>query len=65
MEELRELIPLLVPILVIQVALIVVALLDLSKRTETRGPRWMWVFIIIFLNLLGPILYFVVGRDES
>lgn len=65
MEELRELIPLLIPILIIQLALIVVALLDLSKRTETNGPRWLWVIIIIFLNMLGPILYFLVGRKES
>jgi len=65
MEELRELIPLLAPILIIQLVLIVVALLDLSKRTETNGPRWLWVVIIIFLNMLGPVLYFLVGRKES
>lgn len=65
MEELRELIPLLIPILIIQLILIVVALLDLSRRTNTNGPRWLWVIIIIFLNMLGPILYFLVGREES
>lgn len=65
MEELRELIPLLAPILIIQIVLIVVALLDLSKRAKTKGPRWLWVVIIIFLNMLGPILYFLVGREES
>lgn len=65
MEELRELIPLLIPILIIQFVLIAVALSDLVKRTETNGPRWMWVVIIIFLNMLGPILYFLVGRKES
>ena len=65
MEELRELIPLLIPILIIQLVLIVVALRDLSGRAATNGPRWMWVIIIIFLNMLGPILYFLVGREES
>ncbi len=65
MEELRELIPLLIPILIIQLILIVVALLDLSRRTKINGPRWLWVIIIIFLNMLGPILYFLVGREES
>ena len=65
MEELRQLIPLLIPILIIQLVLIVVALLDLARRTETNGPRWMWVVVIVFLNMLGPILYFLVGRKES
>lgn len=65
MEELRELLPLLIPILVLQLILIVVALLDLSRRAVTRGPKWVWVLVILFVNLLGPIIYFVFGREEA
>jgi hypothetical protein len=25
----------------------------------------VWALIIIFVNLLGPLLYFLVGREES
>ena len=25
----------------------------------------MWAVIIVFVNLIGPILYFLVGRDEG
>lgn len=53
-----------VPIIVIQLILMVVALLDLSKRERTKGPKWMWALIIILGELLGPILYFVLGREE-
>jgi hypothetical protein len=39
---------------------------DLVKREKTRGPKWLWALIILFVNLLGPIIYFVFGRqDES
>lgn len=65
MDEIRELLPLIIPILIIQLVLIVVALSDLVQRTETNGPRWLWVIVIIFFNMLGPILYFLVGRKES
>lgn len=65
MDEIRELLPLIIPILIIQLVLIVVALSDLVKRAETNGPRWLWVVVIIFFNMLGPILYFLVGRKES
>ncbi len=62
---LEQILPLLVPIIVIQLILLVVALLDLRKQTTTRGPRWMWAIIIIFVNIVGPILYFVLARKEE
>ncbi|MGD2077171.1 MAG: PLD nuclease N-terminal domain-containing protein [Chloroflexota bacterium] len=66
LEELTRLIPLLIPVILIQIGLMVVALLDLIKREQTRGPKWVWVLVIVLLNLIGPIVYLVVGRqDES
>ncbi len=64
MAQIRELLPFLIPILLLQLVLIVVALLDLARRERTRGPKWLWVVIIVFVNLIGPIIYFVVGREE-
>lgn len=65
LSMLRELLPLLAPLLVLQLILIVAALLDLSKRGQTRGPKWIWVLVIVFVNFIGPLLYFLVGRDEA
>lgn len=56
---------LLAPLIIIQVILIVVALIDLIKRQNTLGPKWMWTLIIIFVTTLGPIIYFVVGRKHD
>lgn len=53
------------PILIIQLILMVIGLVDLSKRESTRGPKLMWVFIIIFCSLLGSISYFVIGRRND
>lgn len=64
-EQLRDVLPLLIPILIIQVALVVYALMDLIRRPQTRGPKWLWVIVILFINLIGPIVYLVVGRDEG
>ncbi len=50
------------PILLLQFVLIVVALIDLVRIPATNGPKWMWALIIIFANLIGPIVYFIVGR---
>ncbi|MET3683116.1 hypothetical protein ABID56_001207 [Alkalibacillus flavidus] len=53
---------LIVPLVVLQLILIIVALIDLRRVDATNGPKWLWVLIIIFGNLAGPILYFIVGR---
>jgi hypothetical protein len=64
-EQLRQFLPLLIPILVIQLGLIVAALIDLARRPVTRGPKWLWVVVILFVNFIGPIIYFLVGREEA
>ncbi|WP_342527517.1 PLD nuclease N-terminal domain-containing protein [Chryseomicrobium sp. FSL W7-1435] len=66
MEVLNE-IPwgLVAPILVLQFILIVVALVDLVRIEATNGPKWIWALIIIFINLIGPIVYFVMGRNSQ
>jgi membrane protein DedA with SNARE-associated domain len=56
---------LIVPIIIIDLILVIAALLDLSRTEETKGPKWMWALIIIIVNLLGPIIYFIVGRRND
>ena len=65
MENVQQYIPLIIPLVLIQLVLMVTALLDLRKREKTRGPKWMWAVIIILGELIGPIVYFTVGRLEE
>ena len=53
------------PLIVLQVILMIAALVSCIKQEETNGPKWMWVLIILFVNILGPILYFVMGRKNG
>ncbi|MCR6492898.1 PLD nuclease N-terminal domain-containing protein [Cellulomonas sp. P24] len=53
---------------VVQLALDVVALVDLVRRPVDRvamGNKWIWVAIILLVNLLGAILYLIVGRKPA
>ena len=65
MDDITKYLPLIIPLILIQLALMIAALVDVAKREKTRGPKWMWVLIIIFGELLGPIIYFVLGRPEE
>ncbi|NHM29353.1 PLD nuclease N-terminal domain-containing protein [Neobacillus terrae] len=55
----------LAPVLIINLILIIVAVIDLVRVENTRGPKWLWALIILFVNLIGPILYFIVGRRNN
>jgi hypothetical protein len=57
----------LVPILLIQLGLLVWALYDLTRPTrKVKGDsKVVWALIIIFINIIGPILYFLVGREDA
>lgn len=53
------------PILVLQFILMIIALVSCIKEERTNGPKWLWVLIILGINLIGPVLYFVVGRRND
>jgi hypothetical protein len=63
----EQVIALLIPLVLIQLGLIVFALYDLEKeeRRVRGGSKLVWVLIIVFVNLIGPIVYFAVGREDA
>ncbi|MDI6768109.1 MAG: PLD nuclease N-terminal domain-containing protein [Anaerolineales bacterium] len=65
MENIREYIPLLVPVIIIQLALMIAALADLIRRPRTKSAKWLWAVVIVLVNFIGPIVYFVAGREEE
>ncbi|WP_367617958.1 PLDc N-terminal domain-containing protein [Shouchella lehensis] len=65
MNEVMDIIRLFLPLIVVQLLLMSVALFDLYRRVSVRGQKWVWVIIIIVINLLGPIAYFIFGREKS
>ena len=63
-QVIKDLLPFLIPVLIIELVLIVVSLVDLSKRNKVKGgSKVVWVLVIVLLNLIGPILYLVWGRN--
>jgi len=65
--ELGQILLLLIPIAVIQVGLLVFALRDLlnPQRRVMGGNKLVWGLIIVLVNLIGPLVYFLVGREEA
>ena len=61
-----QLVALLVPLVLVELGLLGFALYDLIKRKRVRGGnKWLWGIIIVVVEIFGPILYFVLGREEE
>jgi DMSO reductase anchor subunit len=65
MEKVQEYLPLIIPLILIQLVLMIAALVDILRREKIRGPKWLWILVVILGEMIGPILYFVIGREES
>ncbi len=65
--DLGALLPLLLPLIALQVVLLVVGLYDLTRpdRRVKGDNKIVWALIIIFVSTIGPILYFLAGREET
>lgn len=55
---------LIVPLIVLQLILMIAALTSWFKDEDVNGPKWVWLLVILFVNIFGPILYFLVGRKK-
>jgi len=65
LKVLQDILPFLIPLLLIQIALMVIAIIDLFRRENVKsGTRVIWLLVIILINIIGPIIYLVAGRKD-
>ncbi len=65
MEILREYAAFLIPLAVIEIALAAITLIHvLRHKTYRRGTRVIWI-ILSFVNIIGPVLYFTIGKGDE
>jgi predicted membrane-bound dolichyl-phosphate-mannose-protein mannosyltransferase len=63
----EQILALVAPIVVIQLGLMIVALHDLEseERRVRGGSKLVWALVIVFVNVVGPIIYLVGGREDA
>ena len=64
-DTLRPMLPYLVPVVLLELVLLAVALRDLLRRDRVNGSKWLWGVIIVCVQIVGPIAYFVFGRGDE
>ncbi|EAE3019095.1 negative regulator of sigma-Y activity, partial [Listeria monocytogenes] len=58
-------IALIIPVILLYLALLLTAIIDLTKNWNTRKNPIIWLIVIIVINIFGPIAYFIFGRKEE
>lgn len=67
MEELMEYLPFLIPLVIAELSLFGYTLHHILTHDHyKRGNRTLWLILTIALmNFVGPILYFLLGKEDA
>lgn len=67
MNNIMEILPFLIPLAIVEFGLFGYTLYHiLTHKNYKRGTRTMWLLIVIVgMNFVGPILYFILGKEEA
>ncbi|HDX9579711.1 TPA: PLDc_N domain-containing protein [Bacillus pseudomycoides] len=63
--DIMAFLPIILPVIAVGALLVLIALIDLYRHRKTRKNVLIWTLMILFAHILGPILYFVIGRKDS
>lgn len=66
METLIQYLPLLIPVILIELLLAVTALIHVLKHPRYKfGNRTIWIIVVLLVQIIGPVIYFVFGKEET
>ncbi|MHB9141004.1 MAG: PLD nuclease N-terminal domain-containing protein [Paludibacter sp.] len=52
-------------ILLVCVLVPVLAMVDLMKNKYHGNNKTIWILLVIFTNIIGSLLYFIIGRQQK
>lgn len=67
MNTITEMLPFLIPLIIVELALLGYTLWHiLTHKNYKRGTRTLWLIVtIVGMNFIGPVLYFILGKEEA
>jgi hypothetical protein len=66
MDSVKEYLPFLIPIIIIELTLAITALVHVIKHPNYRfGNKVLWIIVVLLIQIIGPVVYFVFGRGED
>jgi len=64
--QLVEYLPFLIPLAVAELALAITAFVHVLRHPNYKfGNKAIWIVIVLCLQIIGPVVYFTLGRGEE
>lgn len=61
----KELLLILSPLILLQLGLMVYCGVVILREGVQNLSKWAWFFICLFVNVIGPVLFLLVGRKKE
>ncbi len=52
-------------ITLIYIGLWIYSLIDIMKSSFEKNDKMIWILVALFVPILGPILYMIIGRKQK
>lgn len=59
-----EVIKLVSPLIAVQLALALYCIFDILRKGVRNLNKGIWIAIVLFVNMVGPISYLILGRKK-
>lgn len=65
-ENINQYLPFLIPLLVLQIGLMIATVVHVLTHNSYRiGNRAIWLVVGIVISIIGPVLYFTIGKGDE
>ncbi len=65
MNDINQIV-LFLPVVILEFALAIAALIHVLRHPHYRfGNKVIWILVVLFIQIIGPIFYFMFGRGED
>jgi len=61
--NLKKIPPALIPVGIIALTLLILGQISLFRKPLAFKHKWKW-FLLLFVDIVGPILYFIIGSKS-
>lgn len=61
----RDIVLMLLPLVLIQLGMALYCAIKIFKEGVQNLNKWAWLAICLFINLLGPIIFLIIGRKQE
>ena len=66
MDTIIKYLPVLLPVIVIELTLAIFSFIHVLRHHHYKfGNKIIWSLVVLFIQFIGPVIYFIFGRGED